>query len=92
MAQVRQQGLAQSVGLGLSPSRAINVEVAVGANAGAVRPVDVEADVRQVAGDAQNRAAFSWAKATARWLIACLAAGSISPKVSASPARVKIGS
>jgi hypothetical protein len=39
-----------------------------------------------------NSAAFSFSNATARWLMASLAAGSISPKVWSKPLGMKIGS
>ena len=66
-----------------------DVEVAVGADAGAVGPVDVQAQ-RRFTGH-QNRAASRAAKARARWRTASLAAGSISPNVSAWPSGMKIG-
>ena len=72
------------------PAVAHDVEVAVGADARAVGPVDV--DPQRRGRRAHSSAAFSLAKALARWLIACLAAGSISPKVRSRPSGRKIGS
>ena len=78
------------------PTIAHHVEIAIGADARAVGPVHVDPEAwgpeAGRAGRRQNRAALSLAKARARWLMASLAAGAISPKVSSPPAGVKIGS
>src|SRR3546814_480276 len=82
------------------------VEVAIGAFRQAERPMHVNAETRVPSAalrkwrdlwDDRGRhdvkqAAISLRKASARWLIACFAAGSISPKVSVLPSGRKIGS
>jgi hypothetical protein len=83
----------------------VAVEVAVRALRNAERPVDVKCE-RAVGGkrtelggvagrDRHHRSpnrASSLANARARWLIACFASGSISPKVMGWPSGTKIGS
>ncbi len=73
------------------------VEVAVGAQRQAEGPVHIERDV--VVGRAGHdypsgarQASMSARNAMARWEIACFASGSISAKVAAPPAGMKIGS
>src|SRR5262245_24194267 len=58
----------------IAAARPIDVEIAIGTNARAIRPMDIDAQTH-------FSAATSFAKARARWLIACFASGSISPKV-----------
>jgi hypothetical protein len=66
-----------------------DVEVAIWADAGAVRPVNVEPQRT----DARHKsAAFSLAKARARWLMPSFWAGSNSAKVWVIPSGMKIGS
>ena len=65
----------------------VTVEVAIGAFRQAERPVNVNAE-----GFYPKHAATSLRKASARWLMACLASGSISPKVRVPPAGRKMGS
>ena len=70
----------------------VAVEVAIGTLGDTERPMDVDAEARVRAGrpgcaaagqvaSGRKQAATSLLKATARWLMACLASGSISPKV-----------
>ena len=67
------------------------VEIAIRAFGNAERPVDVEGEggghCRR-----QNTAATSLAKASARWLIACLSAGSSSAKLCSRPSGTNTGS
>ena len=48
--------------------------------------------LKQVQADVGRRASTSLRKASARWLIECFSAGSISPKVRSRPAGTNIGS
>src|SRR6185437_5108712 len=76
----------------VDPSRLVDfrtnmaVEIAIRALGRAERPMHIDSET------AHFSAATSLAKARARWLIACLRAGSISPKVSLMPSATKIGS
>ena len=78
------------------PFCGVDVEVAIGADLRTIGPVDVEPEaVIRSEGQGRahgSRAALSLRKASARWLIACFFAGSISPKVSVSPLATKTGS
>ncbi len=103
--QVGQYGAGQHrLLLGLA-AVAHHVEVAIGADAGAIGPVHIDRDRRGV-GDAgtgrrpdrcprriaQNSAAFSFSKARARWLMRSFTAAVSSPKVLSYPSGAKIGS
>ena len=63
------------------------VEVAIGAFGDAERPVDVEGEVAHL-----PSAATSKLNASARWLMACFSAGSISPNVRSILAATNIAS
>ena len=89
--EVVQEGAGEGRRLAGTPV-AVDVEVAVGADPGAVGPVDIDPEARRVGVRGQARAAFSRAKARVRWLMASLATGSISPKVRSWPSGRKMGS
>ena len=78
------------VNLARAAPRAIDVEIAIGTDARAERPMDIDPKRRRRR--RHHRAAFSFSKATARWLMASLSAGFISPKVREPPVGVKMGS
>src|SRR5687768_15144951 len=84
--EVGEQGVAPFVLVDCRTDMA--VEVAIGALADAERPVDVEGESFAH----HFRAATSFSKARARWLILCFSAGSISPNVRSWPAGTNIGS
>ena len=62
----------------------------------AVGPVNVKGDavrMREMAhSTGSKQAATNWRKASARWLMACFSAGSISPNVMPCPLAMKTGS
>ncbi len=60
----------------------VDVEVAIRADARAIRPVHVKTQAIGRGAHAPNTSSTSRRKAWARWLMACLIAGSISAKVS----------
>ncbi len=88
--EVAEQGGGQVLGFAPPSPGAIDVEAAIGADARALGPAHIEAERRRLS--RLKRAALRWAKARARWLMASLAAGSISPKVSSRPSGAKMGS
>lgn len=59
------------------PSISYDIEIAIGTDARAVGPVDINGQRRRI----QNSAALSCSKARVRWLSASLAWAVISPKV-----------
>ena len=92
---VRRDGLDQRSAVAVLGG--VDVEVAIRADARAVRPVHVQAkpemrSERRGGIGHVSRAARSFFTASARWLIACLRSGSISPKVRVSPVATKTGS
>ena len=76
----------------------VDIEIAIRADARAIRPVNIKAEP-EMRTERMKRfvrhgssAAFSLRKASARWLMACLRSGSISPNVIVSPSATKMGS
>ena len=81
--------------------RRVNIEIAIGTNRRTKRPMQINAQGRHIglafgwpvhASLSSKQAATNWAKASARCDMACLASGSISPKVKSPPSGRKIGS